>query len=286
MMFFEVVIMNYKKLTIGQMAKLNHISEQTLRLYDREGLMSPALKDDETGYRYYHIIQSARLDMIQYMKAYGMTLREIGEYLGRNDTSEIKNILQKQEAHIDSAIADLERSRKAIARTLENYNRYETLPKNGIPFLEYISERKIYRYASQNNFFETDFAGYEYMLRELKEHLINRKLAMTYFCNVGTIMRKEKLLSGVFYANEVFLFVDEDIENRVEKLPSTTYYCICSDNFEEERKNAQRLLQEISEKGFLVNGDYVCEVIIDFPVFDAESRKMFYKIQIPVIPRV
>ena len=88
--------MNYKKLTIGQMAKLNHISEQTLRLYDREGLMSPALKDDETGYRYYHIIQSARLDMIQYMKAYGMTLREIGEYLGRNDTSEIKNILQKQ----------------------------------------------------------------------------------------------------------------------------------------------------------------------------------------------
>ena len=59
--------MDYQKLTIGQMAKLNHISEQSLRLYDREGLLSPFVKDENTGYRYYHIIQSARLDMIQYM---------------------------------------------------------------------------------------------------------------------------------------------------------------------------------------------------------------------------
>uniref|UniRef100_UPI0032613F7C MerR family DNA-binding transcriptional regulator n=1 Tax=Clostridium sp. NkU-1 TaxID=1095009 RepID=UPI0032613F7C len=32
---------NVKKMTIGEMAKINHISEQTLRLYDREGLFSP-----------------------------------------------------------------------------------------------------------------------------------------------------------------------------------------------------------------------------------------------------
>ena len=280
----EVISMDYQKLTIGQMAKLNHISEQSLRLYDREGLLSPFVKDGSTGYRYYHIIQSARLDMIQYMKAYGMTLREIGEYLNRNNPSEIKDILKRQENYIDESIADLERSKRAVTRTLENYKRYETLPKNGLPFLEYISERKIYRYASKNNFFETDFAGYEYMLRELKEHLINSKLAMTYFCNVGTIMKKDKLLSGNFYANEVFLFIDEEIENKLEILPATTYYCLCSENFDDERENAIRLLNEIRDKGFTVNGDYVCEVIIDFPVFDVESRKMFYKIQIPVMP--
>ena len=33
--------MDLEKLTIGQMAELNHVSEQTLRLYDREGLMKP-----------------------------------------------------------------------------------------------------------------------------------------------------------------------------------------------------------------------------------------------------
>ncbi|MEG0167424.1 MAG: MerR family DNA-binding transcriptional regulator, partial [Ruthenibacterium sp.] len=35
-------------LTIGQMAALNHISEQTLRLYDKLGLLSPAVRQEET----------------------------------------------------------------------------------------------------------------------------------------------------------------------------------------------------------------------------------------------
>ena len=29
--------MDLQKLSIGQMAELNHVSEQTLRLYDKEG---------------------------------------------------------------------------------------------------------------------------------------------------------------------------------------------------------------------------------------------------------
>ena len=32
--------MDLQRLTIGQMAELNHVSEQALRLYDREGLGS------------------------------------------------------------------------------------------------------------------------------------------------------------------------------------------------------------------------------------------------------
>lgn len=66
-----------EKMTIGQMARMNHISEQTLRLYDREGLLSPLGRDEKNGYRYYDIRQSAQLDMIQYMKALGMPLKEI-----------------------------------------------------------------------------------------------------------------------------------------------------------------------------------------------------------------
>ena len=38
-----------KKMTIGQMARMNGISEQTLRLYDREGLFSPAYRNRDTG---------------------------------------------------------------------------------------------------------------------------------------------------------------------------------------------------------------------------------------------
>ena len=40
-----------KELSIGQMARLNGLSEQTLRLYDKAGLFSPMYRDAENGYR-------------------------------------------------------------------------------------------------------------------------------------------------------------------------------------------------------------------------------------------
>ena len=43
--------MDLQKLSIGQMAELNHVSEQTLRLYDKEGLLVPRCVDPVTGYR-------------------------------------------------------------------------------------------------------------------------------------------------------------------------------------------------------------------------------------------
>lgn len=43
-----------RHLTVGEMAKLNHISEQTLRLYDKRGLLSPSFRG-QNGYRYYDI---------------------------------------------------------------------------------------------------------------------------------------------------------------------------------------------------------------------------------------
>ena len=55
-----------KRYTIGKMAKLNNVSEQTLRLYDKIGLFKPAYVDEKNGYRLYDIGQSARLDIIQY----------------------------------------------------------------------------------------------------------------------------------------------------------------------------------------------------------------------------
>ena len=44
--------MDLQHLSIGQMAKLNHVSEQTLRLYDKMDLLKPIKLNEETGYRY------------------------------------------------------------------------------------------------------------------------------------------------------------------------------------------------------------------------------------------
>ena len=277
--------MNLQRLTIGQMAKLNQISQQTLRLYDREGLLTPMITDPHTGYRYYHIIQSARLDMIQYMKASGMTLKQIRPLLNEGNSQTIKQFLHQQQHAIERQIEDLIRSKRSIVRTLENYRQYEALPKDGQMFIEYIPQRFIYRYTSEKDFFDQDYTGYEYMLRELKMHLACNDLAMSYFCNVGTIMPQENLLNDHFSAHDVFLIVDpEDDMIQSETIPAAMYYCTCSDDFYAEKANARRLMEQIRNSGFQVCGDYLCEVLVEFPVFENDKRNMFYKIEIPIVP--
>lgn len=275
--------MDLQKLSIGQMAELNHVSEQTLRLYDKEGLLVPRCVDPVTGYRYYHIIQSAKLDLIQNMKVYGMTLRQIRSFLDSNDPAALRALLSEQAASIEERIRQLRRSQSAITRTLDNYRRYEAMPRNGEIFLEYIPERRIFRYNCDVNYFDQDESGYEYMLRQMKTNLVANNMPLSYFTNIGTIIRREHLVPDALFSNEVFLFVDEDDSSQaMETLPAASYLCLCSDEFSMEAANVRRLLEYVQTRGCEIAGDYICEVVVDFPMLDFDRRRMFYKAQIPV----
>ena len=275
--------MDLQKLSIGQMAELNHVSEQTLRLYDKEGLLVPRCVDPVTGYRYYHIIQSAKLDLIQNMKVYGMTLRQIRSFLDSNDPAALREMLSEQADSIEERIRQLRRSQSAITRTLDNYRRYEAMPRNGEIFLEYIPERRIFRYSCDVNYFDQDESGYEYMLRQMKTNLVANNMPLSYFTNIGTIIRREHLVPDALFSNEVFLFVDKDDSSQaMETLPAASYLCLCSDEFSMEAANVRRLLDYVQTRGCEIAGDYICEVVVDFPMLDFDRRRMFYKAQIPV----
>lgn len=278
--------MNYERLSIGQMAKLNRVSEQTLRLYDKENLLTPMVTDPKTGYRYYHIIQSARLDMIQYMKAYGMTLKQMGEFLETGDSKTIEGFLAHQQVVIDDQINELIKRKRSISRALNNFRQYDSLPKNGQMFMEYIPKRWIYKYTSEKDFFDQDYSGYESMLRELKKHLANNDLSMTYFCNVGSIVDQDDIMNDRFTSHDIFLFVDpdDDVPN-VEPIEAAMYYCICATDFYAEKENARKLIDEIHRQGFQICGDYLCEVIVELPILKQDQRNMFYKIEIPVVAK-
>lgn len=88
--------MNNDHLSIGEMAKMNHITVTTLRLYDELDLLKPVYVNPETNYRYYDIKQNARLDLIQYMKELQMNLKEIKELLDKEDINLIEAILIKK----------------------------------------------------------------------------------------------------------------------------------------------------------------------------------------------
>lgn len=276
--------MDKSHLTVGQMARINNVSEQTLRLYAKNGLLEPAHVDAVTGYRYYHITQCARLDLIQSMKLYGMTLKEIKKQLSNESLDNLHGILVRQLEVLDEKIYAMKLRRRAIERRLDNLERCRYLPKDEKPFLQYMPARYAYCYKTSLNYFESlDMTGYESMLRELKTHLLNKDIPISDFCNVGTVLRKKNLVLRNFFSNEVFILLDgNSAENGAEALPRGLYYCICSDAFSREKLLACALLDEIKSKGYSIAGDYYCEVVMEISARPDTDGGIFYKIQIPV----
>lgn len=275
--------LDVKKMTIGQMAKLNHISEQTLRLYDREGLLSPLYRDEKNGYRYYDIRQSAQLDTIQYMKALGMPLKEIKTHMKKWDMGRVKQLLRENRDAIDERIRELNLQKRAIERALDSYERYESAPPDGAIVLEYIPKRQMYVTSASVNFYDYDIAEYEKILRNLKEDMAAHDISPFYFANAGTILRRENFMKRHLYSTEVFVFVDREYveADLITVIPASPYLCIYCDKFEKEKEYIDRLLATIEEKRYTVTGDYICEVIVEMPL-DYQERGMFLRLQVPI----
>lgn len=70
-----------KSLTIGKIARLAEIGVETVRFYEREGLIEEPPRR-ESGYRQYPEETVHRLRFIKRAKELGFTLREIKELLG------------------------------------------------------------------------------------------------------------------------------------------------------------------------------------------------------------
>lgn len=271
------------KLTIGAMAGMNGVTRQTLRLYDQIGLLKPSIVG-ENGYRYYNIAQCARLDMIQYMKSLGMDLRTIKEQLDKKDISLLRGILEQKRDDVERQIKELKYTNRAIDRAIASYDFYESAPPDGAIVLEYIGRRLMYLVDSGVNFYDYGIDVYEELLRKVKSDLLTHRLPHIYFSNAGTILRRKWLVDRQFSATEFFVFIDKDyVPTKLHtSLPGGMFLCIYCNRFEREQEYTRRLLDEIVAQGYTIQGDCICEVIIDSPVFEESRQDMFFRIQIPI----
>ena len=78
-------------LSITELAKLRQVTSETLRYYDRIGLITPDYVDPQTRYRYYSIRQYDKLGTIKELRQLGMSIHDITDYFsGRNSSFSAK----------------------------------------------------------------------------------------------------------------------------------------------------------------------------------------------------
>lgn len=102
---------------IGSLAKLAGVGIDTVRYYERAGLLAPNRRL-ASGYRRYSDLELARLRFIRRAQALGFTLREIRELLAlsaRRDVARVKRSAQTKLLDVEAKIAALEKVRDGLA---------------------------------------------------------------------------------------------------------------------------------------------------------------------------
>jgi len=109
-----------KLLTIGQLAKRVNVNIETIRYYERRGLL-PAPPRNESGHRQYSDEAVQRTDFIKRAQSLGFSLNEISELLtlrvepGKT-CSDVKARVEAKMADVENRIVELIRMREALER--------------------------------------------------------------------------------------------------------------------------------------------------------------------------
>lgn len=277
--------MNEKYISIGKMAEINHITIATLRLYDDMDLLKPIFVDPETSYRYYDIKQNARLDMIAYLKELDMSLSEIKKVLDTKDISLIESILSDKNETIHKEINRLKLKHEAVERSIKSIETFKLAPTCDVPLLQFIDRLYIWKRKCTSNFYEGTILDYENELCYLRDQLLDNDFSYIHTFNVGTSIRKENFIANKLISDNIFIFVDKDINkarNDCEVVEAGMFASIYVDKYENEEEAAKKLLKFCEDNDYEILDDYICEELTEFNVFNESNRNMFLRLQVRI----
>ena len=106
------------KITIGKLAKMVDVNLETIRFYQREGILKEPTKR-ANGYRYYNEEHASKIRFIKKVKELGFSLREIKELLEINSKPRatcdlVKGKVANKIEEINQKIDDLKKIKNSL----------------------------------------------------------------------------------------------------------------------------------------------------------------------------
>lgn len=273
-------------ISITEMAKLRNISTETLRHYDRIGLLKPVFVDPDTGYRYYSITQYEKIGTIRELKNLGMSLSEIKDYFNNRNIETSRVLLSEQRDKIHDQIDHLIRLRKEINQKIEFLDVIRTTELTDEIRMKHIEARK-YVHFDRTVHDEIELS-YDAVLLEgiLKKSTHSMPIFATN--RYGGMISKDDILNNVvpLSAKMIILYDgEEDVaDNEIIEVPEGDYLCMFYvGNFWNRENSINRLLNYMKEHNLRLAGDILQMQWVDFAITD-NLDEISYEFQVPVKP--
>lgn len=256
-----------KYFSIGEAAKSVHTTSETLRHYDRIGLVKPSKKDEWTNYCYYTEQDIVRLNTVRALQLMELSLQEIKKVLEYNDLEKIVDFLAQAEKKADEKIAALQYSKSKIQLAKADYEKkLQTRKNSNGTFIKEIPERVILlsdtlEVPTLDNLWNYLSHFYEKITPALKEQFYFEDLAGIY---------TENGLSRLFAVCIRHVEIDG-----LKVLPKGKY--LCASCTEENREHTLNELIRKAKAEHGVNPQFTVQLIVVSGILHWN-----YQIQIPL----
>ncbi len=272
--------MNEKKLfSIGDVARLFHLSVSSLRHYENVGLITPAYVSPDSGYRYYSAEQFEVLNTIRYLRTLDMPLSEIIDFLQNKDVRRIEEKLRQQKEIVVQKQQELRRVEHKIDNRLQWLLDAQSVPLDTVSLIQLPACRVVlaeYPLTIEN------FLDMEAPMRKLDQ---SEAEAVIFLGKVGLGISAEHLLMGqTDKYDSVFLLLDhEDIyTGKTDTLLETL--CVrlrFRGSHAEAPAQYKKLLEYIEKHQMQVSGSSREVTLIDYGITN-NTEKFVTEICIPV----
>ena len=267
--------------SIGEVARLFHVSVGSLRHYEACGLLKPEYTDPQSGYRYYSTRQFEVLTTIRFLRILDMPLTQICDFLNNREIDKMQHMLLSQKEIILQKKRELELIERKISQQL-------ALIDDAIHSeLGTISIRKIPQKRVawlKNSISPRHYFDLETSIRQLEP---GDREAGGWLGKIGVGIALDKLLSHQFSVYDmVFLVLDEDepYTGATEIWPAAECACLrfCGSH-KDAPEQYEKLLSWIKENRMVPSGFSRETTLIDDGI-TSDPDRFVTEIQIPVKP--
>lgn len=265
-------------MSISQFADLRGITAETLRHYDRIGLLSPAYIDPETNYRYYSILQYEQFGTILELRRLNFSLDEIKDFFSQRSVEHSLELLRKHRDELHIQLNELKKEEASLDDKIRYIRSIPPRSKAMTPEIMDIPER----YYITDGSVVTDEEGMGFTYTALESRLQDEVSPILASDRMGLIAFTDD--DGQLIENKwiPFIFVRKNSSKKKSRSFAAGHYASITsyEGWPEQNKPYEKLMEFIMEKELKVTGEPLVFFTVDITIAADEGEGI--TIQIPV----
>lgn len=265
---------------------MRQVSTETLRHYDRKGILKPSFVDPSNGRRFYSILDCERLGTIKELQQLGLSLDEIHDFMTHRTPEKSMELLLERKASIELEMERIAALHQIVQKRIESFQRVLD-PQDHSPFQFKHLPRRVFLTLGDEGWVSSQYDVWQVATRlECRMTSLGLTILPVFASsNYAGIIPEERIhdekfpIQMVFQLDETHTIPDTPWIRIIE---AGAYMCHVGNHpFWEPEPAIKHLMYEAAQCGYELCGDVLQVIQVDDTVTN-QQKDICFEYQFPV----